>query len=233
MGLSVGAASTSGPQQRRSGTVMPGSADCGAMQLAILSDMHVPGQADALPDAFADRVAAADHVVHAGDFGSHEAIATVRDLAEDLTAVYGNADPVDAPLPAVDALDAGGVHLAVHHGEVNPVERAVYHAAEGLVKQRDDWLDAVADFARARAAADGADDATPVGVAGHSHEVEDEVHGGVLASAASGGSSRAERSDGVRVLNPGSATAAGPAEVATMMTATVEDGDLDVTVHEA
>jgi len=40
------------------------------MELAILSDTHVPGQADALPDAFRERVREADHVIHAGDFGS-------------------------------------------------------------------------------------------------------------------------------------------------------------------
>jgi putative phosphoesterase len=200
------------------------------MQVAILSDMHVPGQADALPEAFADLVAGADHVVHAGDFGSLEAIASVRELADDLTAVYGNADPVDAPLPSVAAVEVDGVTFVVHHGEVNPVERGVYHAAEGIVKQRDDWLDAVADVARARTATA---DTTPVGVAGHSHEVEDEVHEGVPASEESGGSSRARRRDGVRVLNPGSATAAGPAQRATMLTAEVADGDVDVTLHEA
>jgi len=170
--------------------------------------MHVPGQADALPDEFADLVADADHVVHAGDFGSLEAIESVRDLADDLTAVYGNADPVDAPLPAVDAVEVGDVAFVVHHGEANPVERAVYHASEGIVKRREDWLDAVADVASARA------EEPVVGVAGHSHEVEDEVH------------------DGVRVLNPGSSTAAGPAEAATMMTAAVYGSDVEVTIHE-
>jgi len=184
------------------------------MQVAILSDMHVPGQADALPDAFAERVADADHVVHAGDFGSLDALARVRSLADELTAVYGNADPAEVPLPAVASTAVGGVAFVVSHGEVNPVERAVVHRAEGIVKHRDDWLDAVADVARTRAAV--ADlDAPLVGVAGHSHEVEDEVH------------------EGVRVLNPGSATAAGPAERATMMTAEVADGEVDVTVHEA
>jgi putative phosphoesterase len=182
------------------------------MQVAILSDMHVPGQADALPEAFAEHVADADHVVHAGDFGSHEAIETVQDLAHDLTAAYGNADPVDAPLPGVDAAAVEGVTVVVHHGEVNPVARAVYHAHEGIVKKEADWLDAVADVARARTAGV---DTVPVGVAGHSHEVVDEVH------------------EGIRVLNPGSATAAGPAERATMMTAEVADGELDVTLHEA
>ena len=126
----------------------------------------------------------------------------MRGLADDLTAVHGNADPVDAA-------EVGDVTFIVHRGEASPVERAVYHAAEGIVKQREDWLDAVADVASARAKD------SVVGVAGHSHEVEDEVH------------------DGVRVLNPGSSTAAAPAEKATMMTAAVQDGDVEVTLHRA
>lgn len=187
------------------------------MDVAILADTHVPGQAEQLPDAFRDRVADADHVVHAGDFGSHEAYRTVRDLADDLTAVYGNADPEDVDLPAVASVAAEGVTLVVSHGMVNFVERAV-SSSEGVVFDRDDWLDAVADTARARAGVDGdADgDGTVVGVGGHSHEVEDEIH------------------DGVRVLNPGSATGVGPAEgEATMMTAALAAGDLDVRVHRA
>ncbi|QLG61289.1 metallophosphoesterase family protein [Halorarum salinum] len=178
------------------------------MEVAILSDMHVPEQARVLPDAFRERVRGADHVVHAGDFGSAEALADVRALNPDLTAVYGNADLHDVDLPAVASVDAGGVTFVVVHGIVNPVERAV-SGSEGVVMGRDDWLDAIADTTRARA------DEPLVGVGGHSHEVEDEVH------------------DGVRVLNPGSATGVGRADGATMMTAAVADGDVDVTVHEA
>jgi predicted phosphodiesterase len=59
-----------------------------------------------------------------------------------------------------------------------------------------------------------AGDGPTVGVSGHTHQVLDaEV-------------------DGVRLLNPGSATGAAPAEAATMMVAEVEDSDLDVTVYK-
>lgn len=71
------------------------------MDLAILSDTHVPEQANGLPAAFRAHVGDAGHVVHTGDFGSVDALAAVRDLASDLTAVYGNADPGDVDLPAV------------------------------------------------------------------------------------------------------------------------------------
>lgn len=181
------------------------------MDLAILSDMHVPGQADGLPEAFRAHLESADHVIHAGDFGSIEAYETVDELAPSLTAVYGNADPVDIDLPAVAAWSVDGLTVVVSHGMINMVERAV-SSSEGVVFDRDDWVAAVADTARARA--DGAE--TVVGIGGHTHQVEDDWH------------------DGVRVLNPGSATGVGPAEgTATMLSAAVVDGDLEVTVHEA
>lgn len=52
-----------------------------------------------------------------------------------------------------------------------------------------------------------------VGVAGHTHEPTEAIHGGV------------------RLLNPGRATGARPASGVTMMVADVEDGDLDVTLR--
>ena len=179
------------------------------MEIAVLSDMHIPEQAAQIPDQFRRHIETADHVVHAGDFGSRQAYANVRELAGGLTAVYGNADPGSLDLPSVGSLTGGGVTFVVSHGMVNFVERAV-SSSEGVVFDRDDWLGAVADTARARADTDK----PVVGVGGHTHEVEDETH------------------DGVRVLNPGSATGVGPASgTATMMTLEVADGDTAVTVH--
>ncbi|WP_227776879.1 metallophosphoesterase family protein [Haladaptatus pallidirubidus] len=85
-------------------------------------------------------------------------------------------------------------------------------SSKGIVFDRDDWLDAIVDTARARANPDD----LVIGVGGHTHVVESETH------------------DDIRVLNPGSATGVGPADGrATMMTVEVTDGDNDVTVHEA
>ncbi|PSQ17668.1 YfcE family phosphodiesterase [Halobacteriales archaeon QS_8_69_26] len=181
------------------------------MQLAILSDTHVPERADAVPEAFRERIAAADHVIHAGDFETPEVVTEVRDLAADLTAVHGNVDPKDVGLPTVADVTVEGVTFVVTHGTLNPVEAAVY-GHDGMVMSAEDWKRAIADTARARTRA--WDGANVVGVGGHSHVVEDDVH------------------EGVRVLNPGTATGANPDDDTTMMTATVEDGDVDVTAHE-
>ncbi len=168
--------------------------------VAIVADSHVPDREETIPDPFRERIRGADHVIHAGDFTDAETLATVRELAVDLTAVRGNMDPAGTgegspgTLPETATTTVGGVTFAVTHATVGSLA---------------EWYDAVADLARE----------TPgdpvVGVGAHTHRVED------------------ERRDGVRVLNPGSVTGAAPAERATMLTATVADGDLDVTVHDA
>ncbi|WP_248908410.1 metallophosphoesterase family protein [Halocatena marina] len=177
------------------------------MKIAILSDTHIPDQAQRIPDEFREQIRDADHVIHAGDFGSNETLVDVQELASDLTAVHGNADPNDIDLPSVASTEIGGVTFVVIHGVVNPVERAVW-SSEGVVFDQDDWLNAVTDTTRTRA------DEPMIGIGGHTHEVEDTVY------------------DGVRVLNPGSATGAGPAEGSTMMTVEVVNEDLSVTLHE-
>ena len=71
------------------------------------------------------------------------------------------------------------------------------------------YEDRVARIVREHGGADA------VGISGHTHEVLDAIH------------------QGVRLLNPGSATGASPATRATMLTATAEDGDLSVELHES
>lgn len=71
------------------------------------------------------------------------------------------------------------------------------------------WESRVADAVREHA------DEDAVGVAGHSHEVVDVAY------------------EGIRLLNPGSATAADPADRETMLVAEAVDGDLDVEVRES
>ena len=160
--------------------------------LALLSDTHVPTRAGEIPEWVRERVRAADHTVHAGDFDSSDALAEVRQLARgNLTAVRGNVDSPDLDLPATATAEFEGATFVVTHGTGGP--RGYEERVAGVVREE---------------AGLGA-----VGVSGHTHEVLDaEV-------------------EGVRLLNPGSATGARPATAATMMTAEVDDGDVDVTVR--
>jgi len=179
--------------------------------LAIISDSHIPAREDAIPDPFRTRIADADHVIHAGDVETREALDDIRELAPELTAVYGNADPADIGLPAVADVTIDGVTFVVTHGTINLVEAAV-QSTDGVVMSDDQWRGAIADVAHARSGQWTGTDL--VGIGGHNHQVHDETH------------------DGVRVLNPGTVTGAAPADAATMMTVAIDDG-IEVTVHEA
>jgi len=162
------------------------------VDVALVSDTHIPSRAQRIPDPFRERIRGADHVIHAGDFDSKGALADVQELAPELTAVAGNMDP-RVGLPTVATVDLGGVEFVVTHGTGSK------HGYE----QR------VATTVRDHAETDDA-----VGVAGHTHGVLDTVR------------------DGVRLLNPGSATGASPASRTTMMTASAEDGELRVELHD-
>jgi hypothetical protein len=162
------------------------------MRLAVISDTHVPGRETRVPDWVRERLRAADHVVHAGDFDAPETLALVRDLAggdEHLTAVRGNVDPPGVDLPATATLAVEDVRFLVTHGTGN-------HAG---------YRERVAGVVRDEAGPDA------VGISGHTHRYLDAT------------------TDGVRLLNPGSATGARPATTATMMHLEVEDGDVSVT----
>jgi hypothetical protein len=161
-------------------------------RIAIVSDTHVPSRAAAIPDWVRERIANADHVVHAGDFDSEPAYESMVDLAEDLTAVKGNMDPVSLGLPAVATLSVGGVEFVVTHGS-GPIHGYEERVAATVAEENPD----------------------AIGISGHTHQVMDEMV------------------DGIRLLNPGSATGASPARTVSIMTADVENGAVDVSVHEA
>ncbi|WP_416840261.1 metallophosphoesterase family protein [Haloferax sp. DFSO52] len=160
------------------------------MRLAILSDTHVPGRADAVPQWVEDNIRDADIVIHAGDYDAPETLEHLRDISEEFVGVCGNTDPPEIALPFVEIVEADGVTFVVTHG----------------TGTRTGYCGRVADLVRDAAGEDA------IGIAGHIHEVIDEV------------------SDGVRVLNPGTATAANAGDEATMMIGTVDDGDLTVEV---
>jgi hypothetical protein len=162
------------------------------MNVAIISDTHIPSRAQRIPEWAQSNLRRADHVIHAGDFDSSKAVADVRALARRLTAVGGNMDPFGLDLPDVATVKLGGVEFVVTHGTGSP---------RGY-EQR------VASIVEEHASSDPA-----VGVAGHTHEVLDTTV------------------DGVRLLNPGSVTAAPPADRETMLTAEVSEGDVDVELH--
>lgn len=125
------------------------------MEIAIVSDTHVPSRIERIPDWVRERLRRADHVIHAGDFDSANALATVEDLASDLTAVSGNTD-AGLGLPTVETVTRSGVEFVVTHGTGSPVG----------------YEDRVAATVREHAGP-----GPTVGVAGHTHRVLDTTVG--------------------------------------------------------
>jgi hypothetical protein len=87
------------------------------MQLAIISDTHLPRGARRLPAACLSKLAAADLIVHAGDFSRAAVLASLRSLGPPVVAVHGNVDDVSlcAELPETAVVEAGGARIAVIH----------------------------------------------------------------------------------------------------------------------
>jgi hypothetical protein len=168
------------------------------MDIAIIADTHIPYREQQIPASFRRRIRAADHVIHAGDFTTSEAIAEIRDLSTALTAVKGNMEADHVDMPSKTTVELGGIRFGVTHGWL----------LEGYpARSREEWLQAVAGTV--------ADRPEPrVAIGGHTHSTADTIY------------------EGVRVLNPGTATGADPADTATMLTAVVENGDLEMTFHE-
>jgi len=87
------------------------------MRLLLISDTHLPARGRALPEQVWDEVAAADVVVHAGDWVEVALLDELAARSKRLIGVYGNNDGADlrARLPEIARADLDGVRLAVIH----------------------------------------------------------------------------------------------------------------------
>jgi hypothetical protein len=167
-----------------------------ALDLALISDTHVPGRESEIPSWVCERIRAADHTIHAGDFDAPETLGRIRTMAAGLTAVTGNIDPPTVDLPSVATVETAEAIFVVVHG-TGPHES---------------WPERVADVVHETVDVD--DWSTVVGVGGHTHTPTDVTV------------------DGVRLLNPGSATGARPATRTTTCSVHVDGAALDVEFHE-
>ena len=86
------------------------------MQIAIISDTHMPRGARRLPADCVERLRAADVILHAGDLST---LAVLRELQGygRVVAVHGNVDDpnVRAALPVTAEIEAGGARIALIH----------------------------------------------------------------------------------------------------------------------
>lgn len=87
------------------------------MLVAVISDTHLPRGARRIPDTCLERLAAADLILHAGDFVSAEALEQIAGIGPPLHAVHGNVDSADVRrrLPAELTVDVDGVEIGMLH----------------------------------------------------------------------------------------------------------------------
>ena len=65
------------------------------MLVAVISDTHMPRGARRLPDAFVERIRAADLLLHAGDFMTVEVLRELERIGPPLVGVHGNVDTAE------------------------------------------------------------------------------------------------------------------------------------------
>ncbi|GAA1085870.1 metallophosphoesterase [Kitasatospora arboriphila] len=82
-----------------------------------MSDTHVPARARGLPGELLERIAAADVVVHAGDWTDTATLDLFEERAARLVAVHGNNDGPElrARLPGTARAELDGLRLGVVH----------------------------------------------------------------------------------------------------------------------
>jgi uncharacterized protein len=87
------------------------------MLIAVISDTHLPRGARALPDECVRRIAAADLLMHAGDFSTVPVLRALETIGPPLVGVHGNVDSAELCelLPAERVVDADGARIAMLH----------------------------------------------------------------------------------------------------------------------
>jgi uncharacterized protein len=87
------------------------------MELAIISDTHMPRGGRAIPTACVARLRAADAILHAGDFVATEVLEMLESLGPPVHAVHGNIDEaaLRMRLPAVRVVQADGARIVMTH----------------------------------------------------------------------------------------------------------------------
>ena len=87
------------------------------MLIAVISDTHLPRGARRLPEACVERIAAADLLLHAGDFSTVEVLRELEAIGPPLLGVHGNVDSAELRrlLPAERVVEADGARIAMVH----------------------------------------------------------------------------------------------------------------------
>ena len=87
------------------------------MLIAVISDTHLPRGPRTLPGECVRRIAAADLLLHAGDFSTAPVLHALETIGPPLIGVHGNVDSAELRglLPAERVVEADGARIAMLH----------------------------------------------------------------------------------------------------------------------
>jgi uncharacterized protein len=87
------------------------------MLIAVIADTHLPRGPRRIPHACLERIAAADLLLHAGDFVTVEVLRELEAIGPPVVGVHGNVDSAELRrlLPAERVVDVGGARIALVH----------------------------------------------------------------------------------------------------------------------
>jgi uncharacterized protein len=87
------------------------------MLVAVISDTHMPRGPRTLPGPFLERIAAADLLLHAGDFSTLGVLRELERLGPPVAGVHGNVDSAELRrlLPAERVVEVGEARIAMLH----------------------------------------------------------------------------------------------------------------------
>jgi putative phosphoesterase len=87
------------------------------MLIAVIADTHLPRGARRLPEACVEQIAAADLLLHAGDFSTLDVLRELEAIGPTVAGVHGNVDSADLRrlLPAERIVETDGARIAMLH----------------------------------------------------------------------------------------------------------------------
>jgi putative phosphoesterase len=87
------------------------------VEIAIISDTHMPRAGRTLPEGCVARLRAADLILHAGDLMRLSVLEELQALGPRVVAVHGNVDDAEvrAVLPTTEIVAAGAVRIGMIH----------------------------------------------------------------------------------------------------------------------
>jgi putative phosphoesterase len=96
------------------------------MLVAVISDTHMPRGGRRLPQAFVDRIAGADLLLHAGDFMTVEVLRDLERIGPPLVGVHGNVDTAELRrlLPVERVVRVEDARIAMVH-DAGPAARRI------------------------------------------------------------------------------------------------------------